>query len=73
MDNLPYIPGHLLIKLPRLSDTDAVDFVNFIQQLACDIDSHYFDQVWRYDPNAPALEDLISSDGPFIPDSDPPF
>ena len=73
MDDLPYIPGYLLVKLPRLSDKDAVAFVNFIHQFASDVDSHYFAQVWRYRSTAPTREDLIGSDGPFIPASDPPF
>ncbi len=75
-DELPYIPGHLLVKLPRLSDRDAVAFLAFIQQLAYEIDSHYFGQAYRFNSRGfDRPDDWIGHPDPepFSLDCDPPF
>lgn len=72
LDNLPYIPGLLLVKLPELSDEDASRFVDFFHQLAYEIDSHYFSQAWKYHSHTPTPDDFVFSAAPSEP-SDPPF
>jgi hypothetical protein len=76
-DELPYIPDHLLVKLPRLSDRDAVAFLAFIQKLAYEIDSHYFGQAYRFNSRRfdrhDRPDDSIGQPEPFSLDCDPPF
>lgn len=72
-DDLPYIPGHLLIKLPRLSDRGAVEFLEFVRDFASEIESHYYGQIQRFYSNViSAPDDLLQPDNS-DPESDPPF
>lgn len=71
-DDLPYIPGHLLVKLPRLSDRGAVEFLEFIRDLASDIESHYYGQIQRFYSNAIGGPDDLVQPDTSCPESDPP-
>lgn len=72
-DDLPYIPGHLLVKLPELSDRGAVAFVDFVQDFADDIASHYYAQIHRFHSNEIHGPDDPVQPGDFGTDSDIPF
>lgn len=72
-DDLPYIPGHLLVKLPQLSDRDAVGFLQFIRDFTSEIESHYYGQIHRFYSNAIGAPDDSVQPDTSCPESDPPF